>query len=318
MKEQNRGHMPGYSGDYTYIHVIKAANKAGIRVRALDCTASYHVKGLRTENGRYALFSYFANEVIKADQAALGPHRWVALMGNGHVDMALGVPGIAQLQDAVSLAVKDVAPSQARTLHRGGWEIVDGGMQGPGHVAVRSDFRIDVGVDNARPWRARGQTDRAWLRSVNDFLIERPSSTQANVLHRADNGEIISTPIRIDDKGQFYVERWPQLKDQRFIRLEQVSEVLKAEVRLKAVSAETVPEARLKKTGNFLIERPSATQTNLVHRSNTDEVITTPIKTDAGGQFYIERWPEMIGQRYLTVDDLIEALKTRKNLSQVR
>ncbi|WP_448650409.1 membrane-targeted effector domain-containing toxin [Pseudomonas fluorescens] len=318
LKEQNRGHMPGYSGDYTYIHVIKAANKAGIRVRALDCTASYHVKGLRTENGRYALFSYFANEVIKADQAALGPHRWVALMGNGHVDMALGVPGIAQLQDAVSLAVKDVAPSQARTLHRGGWEIVDGGMQGPGHVAVRSDFRIDVGVDNARPWRARGQTDRAWLRSVNDFLIERPSSTQANVLHRADNGEIISTPIRIDDKGQFYVERWPQLKDQRFIRLEQVSEVLKAEVRLKAVSAETVPEARLKKTGNFLIERPSATQTNLVHRSNTDEVITTPIKTDAGGQFYIERWPEMIGQRYLTVDDLIEALKTRKNLSQVR
>ncbi|MDP1075083.1 membrane-targeted effector domain-containing toxin, partial [Klebsiella pneumoniae] len=86
---------------------VKAANKYGIRVRALDCTASYHVKGAKGTSPRNTMFSYFANEVIKADQAAYGPHKWVAFMGSGHVDMHELVPGIAQLQDAVSLLVRD-------------------------------------------------------------------------------------------------------------------------------------------------------------------------------------------------------------------
>ena len=134
----------GYTGKNTYTNVVKAANKAGIRVRALDCTASYHVKGMHDLNARQSVFSYFANEVIKADQAALGPHKWVALMGTSHADIYQGVPGIAQLQDAVSLTVRDVAPDHALPLHRGGWEILERGVKTPAGTAMRSDFKVHV------------------------------------------------------------------------------------------------------------------------------------------------------------------------------
>ncbi|OAE13718.1 hypothetical protein AZH11_03820 [Pseudomonas simiae] len=236
LRAQDRGHMRGYSGDDTYTNVINAANKEGIRVRALDCTASYHTKGMRGRVPRETMFSYFANEVIKADQAALGPHRWVALMGNAHADMFQGVPGIAQLQDAVSLTVRDVAPDSARPLHRGAWEIFDKGTDSPGSVAVRSDFKIDVGIDDMRPPQARALPDRTRLRAIGNFHIERPSETQVNLVHHSNSGDITVTPIQIDDKGQLFIERWPQLKDKRYLTLEQFIEALKTEVHLTAVS----------------------------------------------------------------------------------
>ncbi|KAF2411008.1 C-terminal region of Pasteurella multocida toxin residues 569-1285 [Pseudomonas antarctica] len=317
LRSQDVGHMRVHSGDNTYTTVVKSANKAGIRVRALDCTVSYHTKGMRELNSRYTLFSYFAHEVIKADQAVLGPHKWVALMGSGHADMVHGVPGIAQLQDAVSLTVRDVAPSHARPLHPSGWEILDGGIRSPGNYAVRTDFKIDVGIVGMPPPLSKAQQDRAWLRRVGDFLIEQPSPTQAHVLHRSNSGEIISTPVQIDDQGQFFVERWAQLTDKRFLRFEHLTEALKAQVRLTAASASTLPSARLKKIGDFLIERPSTTQINLLHHSNSREIISTPIQTDAMGQFFIERWPLLSGKRYSTLDGLIDALKAEIKLSPV-
>ncbi|UXZ20912.1 membrane-targeted effector domain-containing toxin [Pseudomonas sp. YeP6b] len=317
LSAQDAGHMGRYRGDNTYTHVVKAANKAGVRVRALDCTASYHTRGMEAVHGRYNVFSYFANEVIKADQAAVGPHKWVALMGSGHLDSVHGVPGIAQLQDAVSLTVRDVAPSNARPLHRGGWEILEGGIGSSGSVAVRSDFKIDVAIAGSSPPLPPAQTDRTWLRNIDDFLIERPSLGDANVLHRADNGEIVSTPIQIDDKGQFFVERWPQLKDQRFFMFEHVNEALKAHTRLTAASTKTQPGARLKNIGDFLIERPAVNQATLMRLSENREIISHPIKMDNVGQFYIENFPRLNEQRYLLMEDVVQALKTELNMTAV-
>ncbi|GAB5336120.1 dermonecrotic toxin domain-containing protein [Pseudomonas fluorescens] len=317
LRAQDVGHMPGYSGNDTYTHVIEAANKAGLRIRALDCTASYHVKDMSALNARHTLFSYFANEVIKADQATFGAHKWVALMGDSHADMFHGVPGIAQLQDAVSLTVRDVAPSHARALHPGGWEILDGGIRSPGRIALRSDFKIDVGIAGKAVPRPSAQIDRTWLRNIDDFLIEQPSSTQANVLHRASTGEIVVTPIHIDEKGQFFVEHWPQLKDQRFLRIDEVSEALKADVPLTAASDKTQPSERLKNVGDFLIERPAVSQATLVRRAENGQILSHPIKMDNAGQFYIEQWPSLRDRRYLLVEDLVEALKTELHMSVI-
>ncbi|SDZ55153.1 membrane-targeted effector domain-containing toxin [Pseudomonas salomonii] len=318
LRAQDLGHMPhGYSGSDTYTNVVKAANKAGIRVRALDCTASYHVKGLRDLSARENLFSYFANEVIKADQAAQGPHKWVALMGTAHADMYQGVPGIAQLQDAVSLTVRDVAPDHARPLHRGAWEILEKSIKTPEGVALRSDFKVDVGIAGTPAPRPAPTADRTWLRSVGDFMIERPSTTQANVLHRSNTGGIISTPVQIDDSGQFFIDRWPQVQGQRYATLEFLVHALKSQVLLTAVSASTLPSVRLKNIGDFLIEYASSNQANLLHRSRTGDIVTTPIQKDETGHLFIERWPPLKGKRYPTIDGLIDALKQEVYLTAV-
>lgn len=317
LKVQDSGHMFNYTGKNTYTQVIKAANKAKIRVRALDCTASYHPKGLSAPNARANMFSYFANEVIKADQAAFGPHNWVALMGNAHADMFHGVPGIAQLQDAVSLTVRDVATGHARALHRGEWEILDGGVGTPEGLAVRSDFKVDVAIAGTSAPRNMHLTDRAWLRSVDDFLVERPSSTQATVVHYSNSGAITSSPVQINDKGQFFIEHWPQLQTRRYASLRALTDALKSELSLTAVSANTVPSVRLKNVGDFVVEHVSSTQANLVHRSRSADIVSTPIQRDEAGRLFITRWPQLKDRRYATMGALTNALKTEVGLTAV-
>ncbi|WP_248749885.1 membrane-targeted effector domain-containing toxin [Pseudomonas sp. MWU15-20650] len=314
LKAQDARQMPNHTGDHTYTHVVKAANKAGIRVRALDCTASYHVKGLYTDNARTNLFNYFANEVIKADQLAQGPHNWVALIGDSHCDTFLGVPGIAQLQDAVSLRILDVPPSQALPLQQGGWTIVGPEPGSVGTKALRSDFKLHVGITGMRAPSPRTATDRAWLRNVDDFLIEQPSSTEANVISRTILGGETSTPIKIDDTGKFFIEEFAPLKDKRFTTLEQLSQALKDDAYMSPASAASLPSARLKNIGDALIERPTFLETWLVHYSKSKEIVRTRIEQDASNKFFIKRW-NLDDKRYRTVEQLIEALKREVHLS---
>lgn len=220
----DHGQMPRYKGPHTFTNVLKAANKYGIRIRALDCTASYHVKGLNGLEARNEMFSYFANEVIKADQLAEGPHKWVAFVGSSHTDMYLGVPGLVQLQDAVSLHVRDTAPQLARPLHSSGWQAVD---EGPG-VALRSDFRIETGITGIPVHQPVPGPNRSSLTEPGQFIIERPTASEINLVHFSRSNEILTTPIQIDEKGQFFIERWEALKPLRFYYLTQLVEVLKA------------------------------------------------------------------------------------------
>jgi hypothetical protein len=224
LKRQDRGHMPHYNGHHTYTRVISVANKYGIRIRALDCAASYHIKGIKDRETRNLMFNYFANEVIKADQVAQGPDKWVAFMGSAHTDPHHLVPGIAQLQDAVSLHVRDVAPELARPLHAGAWETVDES----GGLALRSDFKVEVGVTGTRSFPRRPTPDRSRLNAIGSFMIDYRSATETNLVHHSNRGELITTPIQIDDRGRFFIDRWEKMRDLRFTYLFQLTEVLKA------------------------------------------------------------------------------------------
>ena len=228
----DRGHMPGYNGDDTYTEVIQVAARHGLRIRALDCTASYHVKGLRdTVQSRNQMFSYFASQVIKADQAAHGPHKWLAFIGSAHTNINLGVPGLAELQGAVSLQIRDTAPALAQNIRPGTWETFAEGLT-PYTRALRSDFILDAGVEGIKAPSPFVPADRTRLNRPGLFLIERPSPAQSNLLHRSRSGEIVSTPIKVDHNGLFYVERWEPMQGKRFGYENLLISALKAEVGL--------------------------------------------------------------------------------------
>ncbi|TWC62305.1 hypothetical protein FBY10_11758 [Pseudomonas sp. SJZ103] len=232
LTQLDRGHMPGYKGNDTYTEVIQAAAKQGLRIRALDCTASYHVKGLGDADvSRNQLFSYFANQVITADQAAQGSHKWLAFIGSTHTNTHLGVQGLAELQGAVSLHVRGTAPALARNIRPGAWESFAEGMS-PYRKALRSDFILDAGVAGINAPAPFVAVDRARLNRPGLFLIERPSPSQNNVLHRSRSGEIVSTPIKVDNNGLFYVERWEPMQGKRFSYENILIDALKAEVGL--------------------------------------------------------------------------------------
>lgn len=226
LRLQDTGHMPFYSGPNTYSQVVQVANKYGIRVRALDCSASYHVEGAGP-GARHEMFSYFASQVIKADQAANGPHQWVAFIGNTHTNTYQQVPGLADLQGAVGLHIRDVPPNMSSNIRPGRWET---------HLktrwtALRSDFTLDLGVAGTREPDAFVPLDRTRLKATGHFLVEHPSMAETNLLHKSRSGEIVSTPIQVDDQGMFFIDRWG-MAQQRFAHQTTLIDTIRAEVQL--------------------------------------------------------------------------------------
>jgi hypothetical protein len=233
LSRQDRGHMPTYRGSDTYTEVYQAAAKYNVRIRALDCTASYHLKGVRDEDiARNEMFSYFATQVIEADQLAHGPHKWVALIGSAHTNYNLGVPGLADTLSAVSLHVRDTAPELARDIHRGTWEFVSGKRDIV--RALNSDFLMEVAVPGTKKPAATPSVSRSKLTQPGHFLIENADTRNASVVHKSRTGEIVVTPIQVNDKGLFFVDRWEK-KDQGFKYLRTLIDMLVADVKLTQV-----------------------------------------------------------------------------------
>ncbi|QJI27512.1 toxin [Pseudomonas sp. ADAK18] len=230
LKSQDRGHMPlHYGGSNTYSEVYQAASKYGIRVKALDCTASYNLKGVGAKyEARTKMFNYFASRVIQADQAAQGPHKWIAFVGNAHGNYHVGVPGLAEILGTVSLEVRDVAPGLGRKIHRAAWETV---IEETGWPALRSDFKLEEAIAGNRAPAPIISIDRSRLKVPGHFLIERPSAIETNLVHYSSTGKIESTPIQVNDKGLFFIDRW-DMKEQYFEYQSMLIDMLKAKVRL--------------------------------------------------------------------------------------
>jgi hypothetical protein len=235
LSDQDSGHMPLYTGNDTYTEVVQAAAKYNLRIRALDCTASYHLKGLYDPNlSRNQMFSYFATRVIEADQLAHGPHKWVAFVGSAHTNYNLGVPGLADTLGAAGLHIRDAAPEVARGVHRGVWGISQS-PSGSGTWALRGDFTMEVAVAGMNKATPVLPVDRGKLIKPGDFLIEHPSPGETTLVHKSGTGNIVTTPIQVDDKGMLYIDRWGK-KDLRFKYLQTLINMLKEDKSMTAVS----------------------------------------------------------------------------------
>lgn len=114
---------------------------------------------------------------------------------------------------------------------------------------------------------------------------------------------------------QFYIEQFPALADRRFLLMEDLIEAITTERNMSAVPIRTSPRSRLRERGDFLIERSSGVQMNLLHRARTGDIVSTPIRMGEQGQLFIDRWDELKAKPFSNVGILIFALKRVKGMS---
>lgn len=95
---------------YCFTAVAQAAQRAGIKIVAADCRASYevHTGGLggtsESAHTRAEVMNYFASEKIRRRSL---PGKWVALVGNAHANTFHGVPGVAEQTGTLAVVVND-------------------------------------------------------------------------------------------------------------------------------------------------------------------------------------------------------------------
>ena len=121
------------------------------------------------------------------------------------------------MQGAISLHVNDVAPGQPVGLRAGKWEAANRPLRPDEWVAMRSDFALDVAVAGRKPPEAFKPADRSRLTHAGHFLIERPTPDQTLLVHRSRSGDIVTTPIQVDERGHFFIDRWEPLQHERYL-----------------------------------------------------------------------------------------------------
>jgi hypothetical protein len=134
LEGQDRGHHT--DPNYSFRKLVEAAHDHGIAIVAIDCLASYEIKGIYTPpNLRGRMFSYFAQAVIRHHQGKTDPargHKWIALVGNTHTNTYQGVPGLAELTGAIGLRIA-VSKNKKEVDVDLGAEL-GGGLRGSGFV----------------------------------------------------------------------------------------------------------------------------------------------------------------------------------------
>lgn len=139
------GHRTDSAGRYNFLELVRKARGNRIRVRALDCVASYHLEGLDLEQPgnplRQKVMNYYANRVIGATQGEADAGKWIALVGNTHSNLYKRVPGLAELQGVPGLRLVDAGPGQASGITLDAGEYYLPSMGRPDGI-VQGDLRL--------------------------------------------------------------------------------------------------------------------------------------------------------------------------------
>ncbi|WP_370694312.1 membrane-targeted effector domain-containing toxin [Pseudomonas sp. FP2338] len=210
-------------GQYNFMELVKAARAHNIRIQAIDCLASYRTQGftaavsdsnVATGAERQALMNYYASTVIRADQAAQGAHKWLALVGNTHASTYKGIPGLNALEEVNGLRVEDVAPGQSQGV------IADPGIAAAGKEgAVKSDLLLQLEM----PRKPVTPQDFEALLTRPGMFTADSTAMSPTLKHRSNTGGLVSTPIRLQD-ARFFIERptWPSVDGKRYNSLKEL------------------------------------------------------------------------------------------------
>ncbi|WP_426119846.1 membrane-targeted effector domain-containing toxin [Pseudomonas sp. DSP3-2-2] len=211
LKQLDAGHKTDAGKIYTFENLVIKARQSGIEVRALDCTASYYIKGIDNETltTRHQMFSYFASRTIRKHQQVMGAHKWIALVGNTHSNtFEKIVPGLAELEGGIGLRVTDVRLGLARP------PAFDPGATVSDQLSLRSSFlkgdyrvELDTAVAPSKPRPPQPLSIEQRLPRPGMFAIETGQDGQIAIIHRSRDSTILHTPVLVNAEGKIYVER---------------------------------------------------------------------------------------------------------------
>lgn len=196
---------------YNFLELVREANRNGMRIRAIDCLASYREGGGVTHDvpRRMKVMNFYARTIIRADETARAGHKWVALVGALHANTVEGIAGVSELEGTLGLRVEDVDVGHST-----------GVVPDPGDTPVtsrpsryagvsKSDLRLQVEV----PWPESTEMN-ALLSRPGLYTLKRGSNL---IVYRNARNEIKSTYLH-NESGRYFINDayWPSLKGQLF------------------------------------------------------------------------------------------------------
>ncbi|MFJ5295078.1 membrane-targeted effector domain-containing toxin [Pseudomonas sp. NPDC088368] len=229
LEDLDWGHFTDSTGTYTFQNLVRTAIKYRIRIRAIDCMASYRVAGLPDPGRtvRLKLMNYFAHTVIAADESARAGSKWIALVGNAHANTFKGVPGVAEIERVVGLRVRDVPTGGMTGFGIDPGEDVLTAMGQPAG-RVKSDLRLQMATTGVRTHFLRTPTSLGYrLRRPGNFAIQR-SGDSPQLIYKNQDGEITYVPIRVTDEHlSISSPDWPLISGRRYASFEELAFALK-------------------------------------------------------------------------------------------
>ncbi|WP_122562957.1 membrane-targeted effector domain-containing toxin [Pseudomonas viridiflava] len=204
----DKGHQTDPKGIYTFEKLVIKAQQQGIEIRAIDCLASYHLKGLANETSttRQQMMNFFASRTVRRHQDVMGFHKWIALVGNSHSNTFMdAVPGLAELEGGIGLRVKDVLPGASHGIVRDPGEALPLDL-GKAKVHIQGDYRVEIEVPRSRPV-TRPRSIEKRLAKPGMFLIEQNADGLQIIVHRSRDSQIYRTPVNTDAQGKLSVDR---------------------------------------------------------------------------------------------------------------
>ncbi|PVZ15607.1 MULTISPECIES: membrane-targeted effector domain-containing toxin [unclassified Pseudomonas] len=200
------GHHTDSAKTYNFEQLVVRARDKGLDIRAIDCAATYRLDGMDVmgpqHTTRQRMMNFYANRAIERHQAAVGAHNWVALVGNTHANTyQQTVPGLAELQGAIGLRVRDVPPGQGHAAIADPGEIAS--ARGGREVMVKCDLLLAVQPHGHRAPLAPEQR----LHRPGQYLIDSSDPARSYIWHRSRNGEVHQTAITTRADGRLYVDR---------------------------------------------------------------------------------------------------------------
>ena len=246
LEDQDTGHRTDPTGQYTFRRLVETAKQHGIRIKAIDCYASYYLQGLQGNSQgalRTQAMNYYASQVIEYEQSQPGAGKWVALVGNTHSNRFRDVPGLAELTGAIGLRVEET--------------------EGSGDPAVRLSIQVDDGEalkenkigggnreyikgDLVLTRRASGgyylSVIQTQLREPGQFLIRHaPHSADLVLWYRSRQGELLATVIQQEEDGSLYIvatrKDWAMVDRKRYATLGALTADLVAQEGMRRVPA---------------------------------------------------------------------------------
>lgn len=209
-------------GSYTFRNVVLEAQKHGIRIKAIDCAASYLSKGLPQVDGlqpRLERFSWFSTRVIQANQTKNGNQNWIALVGSTHSNTFKGIPGIAEIEKVLGVRIDDVVPGSGRGWSKDKGIVTANAANKSENYMLRTDLNLTMEVPASRyilksytPAQLNTLLKTPGLYVFDNYLPQGPT-----LIHRAPDQTLVHTVLQLDgSKIYLDIPSLPGLHQQRF------------------------------------------------------------------------------------------------------